>query len=394
MNWERVRLRLGDVCKIDNGYAFKSKNYVSDKGARIIRITNVQKGKVVDNDPKLYPFEMLAGLERYEIFENDIMMSLTGNVGRVGRFPKEMLPAYINQRVCRIKSIDKKLDETYLFHFLNSDIFEREAIYVSAGIAQLNLSTNWVADYIIPLPPMSVQKEIVEKLDKAAAIREKSKALLAHYDALAESLFIELFGDPISNEKGWEKKKLGEVIMLNPKKAEISDIDKTKKGSFLEMANVLEDGSIILCDDRRIDEMWKGYTYFAENDVLFAKITPCMENGKGAVVKGLTNGIGFGSTEFHVLRPKAGISDSYWIYGIIKNNKFRNKAKQNMKGSAGQKRVPTEFLNGFEIPLPPLSLQIKFAEMVENIEKQKARAKAEIEQSEAVFQALLQESFG
>ena len=227
MNWERVR--LGDVCKIDNGYAFKSKNYVSDKGARIIRITNVQKGKVVDNDPKLYPFEMLAGLERYEIFENDIMMSLTGNVGRVGRFPKEMLPAYINQRVCRIKSIDKKIDETYLFHFLNSDIFEREAIYASAGIAQLNLSTNWVADYIIPLPPMSVQKEIVEKLDKAAAIREKSKALLSRYDALAESLFIELFGDPISNEKGWE---VGVLDNVAPIKKYDKDIEPDNDGKF------------------------------------------------------------------------------------------------------------------------------------------------------------------
>ena len=374
MNWERVR--LGDVCKIDNGYAFKSKNYVSDKGARIIRITNVQKGKVVDNDPKLYPFEMLAGLERYEIFENDIMMSLTGNVGRVGRFPKEMLPAYINQRVCRIKSIDKKLDETYLFHFLNSDIFEREAIYASAGIAQLNLSTNWVADYIIPLPPMSVQKEIVEKLDKAAAIREKSKALLSHYDALAESLFIELFGDPISNEKGWEKKKLGEVVTnLNNMRVPLKSSDRqmlVNKYPYYGASGIIDyvDDFIYEGDNLLIGE---------DGANLLSRSTPIAFIAKG----------------------------KYWVNNHAHVNGYNGKASLlylcffiNMidlspyvTGSA-QPKLNRGNLDNIEIPLPPLSLQVKFAEMVENIEEQKARAKAEIEQSEAVFQALLQESFG
>jgi len=374
MNWERVR--LGDVCKIDNGYAFKSKNYVSDKGARIIRITNVQKGKVVDNDPKLYPFEMLAGLERYEIFENDIMMSLTGNVGRVGRFPKEMLPAYINQRVCRIKSIDKKLDETYLFHFLNSDIFEREAIYASAGIAQLNLSTNWVADYIIPLPPMSVQKEIVEKLDKAVVIREKSKALLSRYDALAESLFIELFGDPISNEKGWEKKKLGEVVTnLNNMRVPLKSSDRqmlVNKYPYYGASGIIDyvDDFIYEGDNLLIGE---------DGANLLSRSTPIAFIAKG----------------------------KYWVNNHAHVNGYNGKANLlylcffiNMidlspyvTGSA-QPKLNRGNLDNIEIPLPPLSLQVKFAEMVENIEEQKAKAKAEIEQSEAVFQALLQESFG
>lgn len=386
MNWERVR--LGDVCKIDNGYAFKSKNYVSDKGARIIRITNVQKGKVVDNDPKLYPFEMLAGLERYEIFENDIMMSLTGNVGRVGRFPKEMLPAYINQRVCRIKSIDKKLDETYLFHFLNSDIFEREAIYASAGIAQLNLSTNWVADYIIPLPPMSVQKEIVEKLDKAAAIREKSKALLAHYDALAESLFIELFGDPISNEKGWEISTFGAEFKISS-----GGTPKTNIGEYWEGGNIPWIGSNMCKDEIIYQNDGKFITQkglensstkiFKVNSVLVALVGATI--GKTALLK----------FDTAINQNIAGIvvSDkfnSYFVFYCLRNlyGKFLE------LGEGSFKMANLSFVRNLEIPLPPLSLQVKFAEMVENIEEQKVRAKAEIEQGEAVFQALLQESFG
>ena len=384
MNWERVR--LGDVCKIDNGYAFKSKNYVSDKGARIIRITNVQKGKVVDNDPKLYPFEMLAGLERYEIFENDIMMSLTGNVGRVGRFPKEMLPAYINQRVCRIKSIDKKLDETYLFHFLNSDIFEREAIYASAGIAQLNLSTNWVADYIIPLPPLSVQKEIVEKLDKAAAIREKSKALLAHYDALAESLFIELFGDPISNERGWEKKKLGEVglsisnIKNDFTKDEIYYIDI---GSIDNEINEVVSVTKYLLDERPS----RAQQILNKGDVLFSTVRPNLRN----IAINQEDGL-IGSTGFYVIRTGENIKNKF-LFRLLLSDSI-TKDFESMVSGANYPSLRKTDLDDYEIIIPPLSLQVKFAEMVENIEEQKVRAKAEIEQSEAVFQALLQESFG
>ena len=384
MNWERVR--LGDVCKIDNGYAFKSKNYVSDKGARIIRITNVQKGKVVDNDPKLYPFEMLAGLERYEIFENDIMMSLTGNVGRVGRFPKEMLPAYINQRVCRIKSIDKKLDETYLFHFLNSDIFEREAIYASAGIAQLNLSTNWVADYIIPLPPLSVQKEIVEKLDKAAAIREKSKALLAHYDALAESLFIELFGDPISNEKGWEKKKLGEVGLP------ISNIrnDFTKDEIYyIDIGSIdNEINEVVSVTKYPLDERpSRAQQILNKGDVLFSTVRPNLRN----IAINQEDGL-IGSTGFYVIRTRENIKNKF-LFRLLLSDSITNDFESMVSGANYPSLRKTD-LDDYEIILPPLSLQVKFAEMVENIEKQKARAKAEIEQGEAVFQALLQESFG
>ena len=119
MSWEKVK--ISDVCEIDNGFAFKSNNYVSNEGARVIRITNVQKGKIVDNDPKFYPYDLLLNLDRYEIFEGDIMMSLTGNVGRVGKFPKEMLPAYINQRICRVKPLNDRIDKNYLFQLLNSN---------------------------------------------------------------------------------------------------------------------------------------------------------------------------------------------------------------------------------------------------------------------------------
>ena len=206
------KVKIIDFCNISNGFAFKSDKYISENGARVIRITNVQKGKIVDNDPKLYPFSELDKLEAYKIFEGDILMSLTGNVGRVGRFPKELLPAYINQRVCRVMPKNEKLDTNFLFHFLNSDVFENEAIKNSAGAAQLNLSTKWLGDFEIPLPNLATQQRIAAILDQADAIIQNNRAIVQKYDALTQSLFLDMFGDPVMNEKGWEVKNLGKIL--------------------------------------------------------------------------------------------------------------------------------------------------------------------------------------
>ena len=108
--------------------------------------------------------------------------------------------------------------------------------------------------------------------------------------------------------------------------------------------------------------------------MLFAKITPGMENGKGAVATGLTNGIGFGSTEFHVMRPIQGVSNPYWIYILSVFKSFRKDAEANMTGSAGQRRVPASFLDNYQVALPPYELQEQFASFVKQVDKSKVVA--------------------
>ncbi|MDC1233061.1 restriction endonuclease subunit S [Schleiferiaceae bacterium] len=146
-------IKIGDKVDISNGYAFKSSKYV-DQGIRVVRITNVQKGEIQDDNPKFYSSDTKEELKSYLINEGDILMSLTGNVGRVGVFPKEFCPAFLNQRVARIRVRSQDLFQKYLFYMLNSEFFERDAIFNSSGIAQLNLSTKWVSEYKIPLPPL------------------------------------------------------------------------------------------------------------------------------------------------------------------------------------------------------------------------------------------------
>lgn len=141
--------------------------------------------------------------------------------------------------------------------------------------------------------------------------------------------------------------------------------------SFVPMPAVSEDGLIDCSDVKPYAEVKKGFTYFAEGDVLFAKITPCMENGKGAVAQGLSNGIGAGSTEFHVLRSIEGISNPYWLYIITRFDSFRAEARKVMTGTGGQLRVPIGFLENYSISLPPISLQDEFEAIVHQSDKSK-----------------------
>ena len=148
--------------------------------------------------------------------------------------------------------------------------------------------------------------------------------------------------------------KLADICEINPR-AEL--LDDNTLVSFVAMPDVSEDGKINVDTHRTYGEVKKGFTNFKEGDVLFAKITPCMENGKGALATGLENGLGFGSTEFHVLRPDAAIVLGQWLYYLTSWSAFRKDAERHMTGSAGQKRVPKSFLEKYEVDLPTIDDQ-------------------------------------
>ena len=384
------RVKISECCNISNGYAFKSEKYVTNEGARVIRITNVQKGQIVDNDPKLYPFDLLNNLDNYKIFEGDILMSLTGNVGRVGKFPKEMMPAYINQRICRIMPTDKRLDPNYLFHFFNNDKFEIEAMRNSAGAAQLNLSSKWLYNYEIPLPSLSTQKNIAAKLDKAQEIISYNKQLLVKYDQLTQSLFIDMFGDPVKNEKGWEKVKLGEIL------------DFMTSGSRGWAKYYSEIGDVFL----RIQNV--GYNKLKLNEIGYvnapsnaeAKRTRVKEND---IVLSITADLGRTAVipkDF----PDAFINQHLAILRV--NNQFNpnfvsayiaSKGGQLMfnKLDKGGVKAGLNFadIRSYEIFLLSTTLQNQFAERSEKIEIQKQWAQETLVKSEELFQSLLKESF-
>jgi len=190
--WEKVK--LGEVCDVLNGYAFKSENYV-DGGVRVIRITNVQKGEIVDDNPKFYPNDTKESIEKYKLFNGDLLISLTGNVGRVGILQKELLPAALNQRVACLRADNEKINSKFLFSILNMDDFENECIKASSGVAQKNLSTVWLSGFEIPLPPLETQKQIVEKIEAERTLVEGNKKLIEIYEQKTKETIAKLWSE-------------------------------------------------------------------------------------------------------------------------------------------------------------------------------------------------------
>ena len=174
-------------------------------------------------------------------------------------------------------------------------------------------------------------------------------------------------GEPQANlPNSWKLTDLCEVAELNPRLDKSAHTDNPMV-SFVPMPRVeAGTGAIDVGQTRSLEEVKKGYTPFREGDVLFAKITPCMENGKMAVVPPLKNGLGFGSTEFHVLRPYCEISAQY-IYFFVSSESFRRDAGHNMTGAVGQRRVPTPYLADQSIPVPPAREQRRIVAKIEEL---------------------------
>src|SRR6266566_4532658 len=166
--------------------------------------------------------------------------------------------------------------------------------------------------------------------------------------------------------QNWAIPLLQDVADINPTFDKSSFKDDLKV-SFVPMPAVeAETGRIDVSQTRKFGEVKKGYTPFQKKDVLFAKITPCMENGKMAVVPDLHNNIGFGSTEFHVLRSYQGIEPNF-LYYFVSSKSFRYDAEHNMTGAVGQKRVSTPYFEKCSIPLPPTNEQKRIVAKIEEL---------------------------
>ncbi len=183
------------------------------------------------------------------------------------------------------------------------------------------------------------------------------------------SQFIEMFGNPLSPIQKWPIVRLGDYCIVNPTRPK--GISDEMEVSFIPMQDVYDDGACNKFINRPYAEVKKGFTYCADGDVIFAKITPCMENGKGAELQGLTNAMGMGSTEFHVLRPISGKSISTWLYHFTKLDIIRKDAAKNMTGTGGQKRVPASYFDNFKIGVPSIDEQMNFAALANQADKSK-----------------------
>ena len=276
---------------------------------------------------------------------------------------------------------DSKIHYEYLYEVLK--FYAKNIEHLAGGMTFKEVSKTSIANFKIPLPPLEIQQKIVEECEAVDKSSDKSQD-----DILDIRKNISNILDHTVSQ--YENTKLSDLAVFNPSKSEIRELDDDLVVSFVEMASVSNNGFIEKTVDKPLKEVRKGsYTYFAENDIILAKITPCMENGKCALATGLTNRIGMGSSEFHVIRANDKVNNKF-LFLLLNRDSVRKVAEQNMTGSSGHRRVPITFYESLQVPVPPLTEQEKIVQQIEALEMQIAQAQQVIDAAPQQKQAILQ----
>ena len=389
------KIKIGDVCDILNGYAFKSENYV-DSGIRIIRISNVQKGYIEDSTPAFYSFDTM-GLSKFMLEEGDLLMSLTGNVGRVAILEKELLPAALNQRVACLRLKSNKITKSYLFHFLNSSFFEQQCIMASNGVAQKNMSTEWLKDYEIPLYTPNQQEEIVTVLNAAQSILSSRRQQLQKLDELVKARFVELFGELDKNPYGWKLSSLGALIASCEAGWSGTGTQRKKRDGEVAVLKVsaVTKGYFIPSECKVLDNQSniKKYIYPQTGDLLFSRANTREMVGATVVI----------TEDFpeHILPDKlwkirfVEAANVWYMKYALSSKPIRSIFSSISTGTSGSMyNVSMEKFKSIEIPLPPLNLQNQFAAFVTQTDKSKAVIQKALAEAQLLFDSLMQKYFG
>ena len=382
---------IEELCEILNGYAFKSDNYV-EEGVRIIRIANVQKGYIEDNTPVFCQYDNLE-LEKYMLMENDLLISLTGNVGRVALLTKEFLPAALNQRVACLRLKNKEVLKKYLFYCLSANGFEEKCIRSAKGVAQKNMSTEWLKKYKIPLYSSNEQIQIVRSLDFISRTINNRKKQLQKLDELIQARFVEMFGDPVLNEKGWRRKPL--LDMGNCKNGMNFHYDDC--GVEINCLGVGDFKDLSIIDNTEqlptvsLKEMPSEEYLLKDDDVVFVR-----SNGNKTLVgRSVAVYPGEVATTFSGFCIRYRKYDEEiripYLLRVLKTDSIRRK----MTGrGANIQNLNQQILSNLLIPVPPIELQNQFADFVNQVNKSKVEIQQALEKTQLLFDSLMQQYFG
>ena len=248
-----------------------------------------------------------------------------------------------------------------------------------------------------------MNKTLFTKLDKAKELIENT---LAQFEQNKMAILHKAFTGELTAKwrkknnidlSSWENGILMDFCKINPKKIDTKELDDDMTVSFIPMPCVSDIwGKITKKELRKLGEVKKGYTNFCEGDVLFAKITPCMENGKSAIVDKLENDIGFGSTEFYVFRCNENKLNNKYLHYFVRQKTFRDEAKGEMTGAVGQQRVPKTFLENYKIKLPTIEEQQEIVNILDKLLVKYSKIKdleKQLEQIELLKKAILAKAF-
>lgn len=360
MEWKT--LQLGELLDYRNGlWAGKDGEFTR---AKVIRVTEMRDNGTYDLSTAKELQVEARKLTTRRVVPNSILLERSGGgenkpVGRVILFGDDVLDdvySFSNFTTLLIPKADLVIPKylfyfVYFFHLSGKTKNLQKAV---TGIRNLEFAKYLEQEVALPFknnkPDLAEQKRITDKLDKVFMEIEKGLSSIKTNDFGTSNLKEAILANTFSSSN-LSNKKLSEIAQINPRK-DFEELKSSDDVSFVPMESVDDiTGAIAKKQTKKLGTVSKGYTFFQNGDVLFAKITPCMENGKCAVANNLTNGIGFGSTEFYVIRAKEGILPEY-LWHFLRQERVRKEAKTRFTGAAGHKRVPKDFMENLGVPVP------------------------------------------
>ena len=404
-NWCWTRITV--ITDILNGFAFKSQHY-SSAGIRIIRITNVQDGFIQDKKPVYYPLESQKEITPFMLKDDDFLMSLTGNVGRVAIIDASFLPAALNQRVAclRIKSEDSVRKE-YIFYFCLQKQFVSDCIKSAKGSAQLNMSTEWLKEYPIPLPPLAEQQRIVDRIESLFAnldeAKEKAQAVLDSFETRKAAILHKAFTGELTAKwreehgvgmESWEKKSVGELC-ISLKYGTAKKSDASGNVVVLRMGN-LQQGEIDWSDlaySNDPDDIEK-YKLFP-GDVLFNRTNSAALVGKTAIYRGEHPAI-YAGYLIKLDYDHDKIIGDYLNYALntLDAKKYCNSVKTD---GVNQSNINAKKIGAYSFNVPSIPEQEKIVSVIQKLlskeQQAKEAAEAVLDQIDLMKKSILARAF-
>ena len=327
-----------------------------------------------------------------------------GSIGKCGFLDVE---GATNQQ---INSAIPYFNALYQYFYMNTEFFTNQLRNSASATTIAIVNKTKMESCYYPLAPLAEQQRIVDRIESLFAkldeAKEKAQAVVDSFETRKAAILHKAFTGELTAKwreehgvrmESWEQCSLSDVCTVNPKKADTKDLPDELEVSFFPMPALSEIyGEITDPQTRLLKEVRSGFTNFSEGDVVFAKITPCMENGKSAVVGKLVNDIGYGTTEFFVLRCSDRLYNRF-LYHLVRDKLFRDKAKAVMAGAVGQQRVPKRYLETYKLNLPKFNEQREIVRILDGSfakeQQTKEAAEAVLDQIDLMKKSILARAF-
>lgn len=384
--WEYKK--LGEVCCPKSKIQRATKCFGTSDEIAYIDISSIDNSVQEVNSITSFTMSNAPSRAQQKVEYGDIIVStVRPNLKNVAFIKQHDSNLVASSGFCVLRTTDD-IERNYLFHYITSDIFTQHLMKLTTGANYPAVRDSDVRDSVIPLPPKSTQLAIVSELDKINKLIRLKKEQLKDFDNLAQSLFYEMFGDPVENEKRWEVKKLGEVC-TDIKYGTSKPATENGRYTYLRMCNLTTDGFLDLSNTKQIDvpddEIEKCIVRYGDllfnrtNSIELVGKTCLFDQKEPMVIAGYIIRVRLNDTLLPVVLAR--------MFNLASIKKL---LRSMAKGAVNQANINSKELASIRIPLPPLSLQHLFAQRIEQIEREKSEVQKSIQDFETLLASRMQ----